>query len=97
MNTANELNNLVADVEDLIGRVGDAADPELRRIRDNLKDSVAAAKQTVAESSGIARRQLTQWADRADKLVRVRPWQAAGIAAAVGVALGLLAGRRADG
>jgi ElaB/YqjD/DUF883 family membrane-anchored ribosome-binding protein len=89
-----EVHNLIADVEDLIDRVGDAADPELRRLRAKVADAVNTAKKSIAEGVGQVQGQANQALEAGDRYVRNQPWEAIGIAALAGLAVGFLVARR---
>jgi ElaB/YqjD/DUF883 family membrane-anchored ribosome-binding protein len=94
-NTASgELKNLIADVEDLVGRIGNLKDADVSRVRSKVENALAAAKQSLASGTETARRQARKVASTADDYVRESPWQAIGIAALAGVAIGYLLGRR---
>jgi ElaB protein len=85
-----EVQNLIADVEDLIDRVGEAADPEVRRLRAKVADAVSSAKQSIAAGAEQVQRQAMDAFDAGDRYVRNQPWEAIGIAALAGVAVGFL-------
>ena len=89
-----EVHNLIADVEDLIDRVGDAADPELRRLRSKVAAAVTTAKKSIAEGVGQVQGQANQALEAGDRYVRNQPWEAIGIAAIAGLAVGFLVARR---
>ena len=59
-----------------------------------LKDALSSATQAVAAGTDTVRRRVQQVAGRTDEFVHIKPWQAVGVAALVGVSLGFLAGRR---
>ncbi|MGA2776487.1 MAG: DUF883 family protein [Steroidobacteraceae bacterium] len=92
---ASELKNLIADVEDLVNRVANLKDADVVRIRGRVEHALASAKQSIASGTESVRYQARRVASTADGYVRESPWQALGIAALVGVAIGLLASRRA--
>jgi ElaB/YqjD/DUF883 family membrane-anchored ribosome-binding protein len=58
---------------------------------------VAEAKAALLEGTADLRTQASDAAAVADDYVHERPWAAIGIAAAVGLAIGLLAGSRRGG
>lgn len=89
-----EINNLMADVEDLVSRVADVKDPELARIRSKVQAALISTRDSLVTSAQTVRRQVRQAAETTDDYVRTSPWQAAGIAALVGAALGYVVGRR---
>jgi ElaB/YqjD/DUF883 family membrane-anchored ribosome-binding protein len=81
---------LVADVEELIRCVGDAADPELARLRAKVQAAISGVQQAIA----TGKERVQQRAEDADEYVHENPWQVVGLAALVGVAVGFLLGRR---
>ncbi len=91
---SDEVQNLIADVEDLIDRVGEAADPEMRRLRAKVAAAVASTKSSLADGAEVVQRQARETFEAGDRYVHSRPWEAIGIAAIAGLAVGFLASRR---
>jgi ElaB/YqjD/DUF883 family membrane-anchored ribosome-binding protein len=91
---ATELKNLIADVEDLVARIGNLKDADVSRVRSKVETALASAKQSLASGTDSARRQVRKVAGTADQYVRESPWQALGIAALAGVGIGFLLSRR---
>lgn len=91
---SDEVQNLIADVEDLIDRVSDAADPEVKRLRSKVAAAVASTKKTIASGADQVQRQAKEAFDVSDRYVRNQPWEAIGIAALAGVAVGFLLSSR---
>jgi ElaB/YqjD/DUF883 family membrane-anchored ribosome-binding protein len=89
-----EVRKLIADVEELLRRVGDAADPELARLRAKLESTVATTKKAISDGTEQVQRQAKEAFEASDRYVRDQPWEAIGIAAIAGLAIGLLVGRR---
>jgi ElaB/YqjD/DUF883 family membrane-anchored ribosome-binding protein len=89
-----EVQNLIADVEDLLNRVGDAADPEVRRLRAKVAAAVATTRQSIADGTEQVQRQAKQALEAGDRYVHNQPWEAIGIAALAGIAVGFLVSRR---
>jgi len=85
---------VVADAEALLkataGQGGEAMAGVRAKVTESL--SVAKAKLTDAEAAVVARTKAA--AKATDEYVHGHPWQAIGIAASVGVVIGLLIGRR---
>jgi len=85
---------VVADAEALLkataGQGGEAMAGVRAKVSESL--SVAKAKLTDAEAAVMARTKAA--AKATDEYVHGHPWQAIGIAASVGVVIGLLIGRR---
>ena len=89
-----EVSNLIADVQDLLGRVGHLADPEIASLRTRVEQGIAATKQTLADGSARVQRTARQAISAGDGYVRDQPWQSVGIAAAAGLVVGFLVARR---
>ena len=89
-----EIKNLMADVEDLVSRVADVRDPDLARIRAKVQAALASTRDSLLTGAETVRRQARQVAQTTDDYVRASPWQALGIAAVAGAALGYVIGRR---
>jgi ElaB/YqjD/DUF883 family membrane-anchored ribosome-binding protein len=91
---ASEIQNLIADVEDLIGRISNLKDADVARVRNKVEQALASAKESIAAGTDTVRQQARRVASTADDYVRESPWQALGIAALAGVAIGFLVTRR---
>ena len=89
-----EVNNLMADVQDLLGRVAHVADPEIARLRTKVERGMTAAKKVLQDGTDQVERHAKNAISAGDSYVRDQPWQAAGIAAVVGLMVGILAARR---
>jgi ElaB/YqjD/DUF883 family membrane-anchored ribosome-binding protein len=89
-----EIKNLIADVEDLMGRIADLKDADVVRVRGKVQRAVDATKQSLADGADTLRQHAQDAASTADDYVRQSPWQAVGIAALVGAVVGILATRR---
>jgi ElaB/YqjD/DUF883 family membrane-anchored ribosome-binding protein len=61
-----------------------------------VKIALGAAKSALADSASQVRDQARQLTKTTDSYVRDNPWQVVGIAAVVGVVLGVLMSRRSD-
>lgn len=91
---SSEIKNLIADVEDLMARIGDLKDADVARVRGKVQRAVEATKQSLADGADTIRQHAQNVASTADDYVRDSPWQAIGIAALVGAVVGILATRR---
>jgi ElaB/YqjD/DUF883 family membrane-anchored ribosome-binding protein len=85
---------VVADAEALLKATAGQGGEAMTEVRAKVGESLAAAKAKLsdAEAALIARTKAA--AKATDEYVHVHPWQAIGIAASVGVVVGLLIGRR---
>jgi ElaB/YqjD/DUF883 family membrane-anchored ribosome-binding protein len=89
-----EVNDLIADVQDLLSRLAHVADPEIARLRFKVSQGVAAAKRTLADGTDQVQQHAKRAMSASDGYVRDQPWQAIGIAAAAGLVVGFLVARR---
>jgi ElaB/YqjD/DUF883 family membrane-anchored ribosome-binding protein len=88
------VNNFLDSVEDLTNALKDVDSPEIARVRAKVKLALAAAKSAAADTVSQIRTQAQDVGVRTDTFVRNNPWQVIGIAAVVGLAVGILASRR---
>lgn len=91
---ADEVRNLIADVEDLIARLADLNDADVATMRSKVMATVESAKDTLADGAEVLRRQAEKAIGGADGYVRESPWAAVGLAALVGAVVGILVARR---
>jgi len=73
---------------------GNLEDPDIARLRARVAETLATAKRSVSDGAEQVKRHAKEVARVSDTYVRNQPWQAAGIAAAVGVLIGVLVARR---
>ena len=92
--TGQEVSNLMADVQDLLGRLAHVADPDVIRVRAKVASALSTAKATIARGSERVQRQAKDAINAGDSYVHDQPWQAIGIAAAAGLVVGFLISRR---
>jgi len=93
-NDAREVRTLLADVQDLIGRVAHVADPEIARLRTRIEGGVAKTRKALADGTDQVQRQAKAAMATSDRYVHEQPWQSIGIAAVGGLLVGFLLGRR---
>lgn len=89
-----ELRQLMEDVEELIRRVGDAADPELEHLRSKVQVAITSAKEAIDSRTEWPRQRAREAVAAGAAYVHEQPWQAVGIAGLVGIAVGFLVARR---
>jgi ElaB/YqjD/DUF883 family membrane-anchored ribosome-binding protein len=89
-----EWQKLVADVEDLVKKVANVDDKEVAEIRSKVEHTLAKAKSAADEGIAAVRDRAGEVSDATDDYVRDNPWAAIGIAAAIGIVIGFVAGRR---
>jgi ElaB/YqjD/DUF883 family membrane-anchored ribosome-binding protein len=91
---SDEWHKLVADVEDLVKKVANVDDAEIAEIRSKVESTLARAKTTATEGIAAVRGRAEDASDATDEYIHENPWAAVGIAAAVGIIIGFIAGRR---
>lgn len=84
------------NVDDLTKAIKDVEAPEIARVRAKVKMAMAAAKSAITDGAAQVRGQAQQVTRTTDGYVRDNPWQVVGIAAVVGIALGMMMTRRSD-
>lgn len=91
---ARDFKAVVADAEALIEATANQGDEKLIEIRAKAEESVRLAKATLAEMQTAMMAKSKEAADAVDIYVHESPWQSIGIAAGVGMAVGLMLSRR---
>jgi ElaB/YqjD/DUF883 family membrane-anchored ribosome-binding protein len=89
-NRNDDFKQLFDSVEDLIKRVADIDSSEIQKIRAKARIALMAARSAVEDGAAQLRDQAMQVAATTDDYVHVYPWQTVGVAALLGVAMGLL-------
>ncbi len=89
-----DLRAVMADAEALIGATTGDLGARAQEARAQVADSVAKAQASLEDLETQLQARAKVLVDDAASFVRENPWQSIGIAAAVGVALGVLLGRR---
>jgi ElaB/YqjD/DUF883 family membrane-anchored ribosome-binding protein len=90
------INSFIENVEDLTHALRDVETPEIARVKAKVKIALTAAKSALTDSAAQVRSQARQVRENTDIYVRDNPWQVVGIAALIGIAVGILASRRAN-
>ena len=85
---------VVADAEELLRATASQAGEKVAVARERIQDSLHQAKVKLAEAEDIIVQKSRQAARATDDYVHENPWQAVSAAAAVGLVIGLLIGRR---
>jgi ElaB/YqjD/DUF883 family membrane-anchored ribosome-binding protein len=89
-----DLTAVIRDAESLLRATAAQTGDKVEEIRARAQESVRAAKARLATIEDQALEQARALAGDADDYVRDNPWQAVGIAAGIGLVLGLLMSRR---
>ena len=89
-----DLRAVVADAEALVSATAGDASDRAKTARQRAADSVETARARLAELEADLKRRAKAAKDDATHYVQDNPWQSVGVAAAIGVVLGVLLGRR---
>ena len=89
-----DLKLVVSDAEELLRATASQAGEKVSAARERIQASLASAKVKLNEAERVAVERAKEAAKQTDEYVHEHPWRAVGIAAGVGLLLGLLIGRR---
>jgi len=89
-----DLKVVVADAEELLRATASQAGEKVSAARERIQASLAAAKIKLSDAERAALEKAKEAAKITDEYVHDHPWHAVGIAAGIGLVLGLLIGRR---
>ena len=85
---------LVRDTEKLLADTANLAGDQADELRGQINQSLLRARDSLQQTQETVRVRGEAALGNAEEYVRENPWQAVGIAAGVGLFVGLLAGRR---
>ena len=85
---------VVADAEALLKATAGQGGEAMTAVRAKVEASLAVAKAKMADAQAALLVRTRAAAKATDEYVHVHPWQAIGVAASVGMVIGLLIGRR---
>ncbi len=78
-----DLKAVIDDAEELLRATADQAGPKVREVRERAEESLATAREHLKDAGA-----------EIDSQVRANPWAAVGIAAGVGLIVGILLSRK---
>jgi ElaB/YqjD/DUF883 family membrane-anchored ribosome-binding protein len=93
-NLIGDFKALMADAEELIKATAGHEDGSLGVIRSKALDTLNNAKESLSSVEGTMTDKAKVVAERTDEFVHRNPWEAIGVAAGLGLLIGLLIGRR---
>jgi ElaB/YqjD/DUF883 family membrane-anchored ribosome-binding protein len=91
---AEDLKIVIADAEELLRATASQAGEKVSAAREKIQDSLHQAKVKLAEVEDILIDKGKEAARATDEYVHDHPWKAVGIAAGVGLIIGMLISRR---
>jgi ElaB/YqjD/DUF883 family membrane-anchored ribosome-binding protein len=89
-----DMKAVIADAEDLMHATANQAGEKVTAARARAQESLRAAKEELRRLEEIAEDRARAAVKATDEYVHQNPWQSVGIAAAIGVVIGMLIGRR---
>jgi len=89
-----DLQTLVADAESILLTTADDASDKAAETRARIRATLTEAREQIERIEEKVMFEAKVAAREADRFVRDRPWQAVGIAAAVGLVIGVLVSRK---
>jgi ElaB/YqjD/DUF883 family membrane-anchored ribosome-binding protein len=85
---------MVADAEALLKATASQGGDELAEVRAKVEESIRAVKVRMADEQAVLMAKTKDAAKATDVYVHDHPWAAVGVAAGVGLVVGLLSNRR---
>ena len=89
-----DLKTVVVDAEDLLKATASQGGEQIARIRTRAEESLRVARVRIKDMTQAAEVQAREAAGEEHRQVHHNPWTAVGVAAGVGVLIGLLLGRK---
>jgi ElaB/YqjD/DUF883 family membrane-anchored ribosome-binding protein len=86
---SDELRAFIADVEELLKKVAHVSDADIARVRNKVSAALTDVRRVASETADGVRDRARVALDATDDYVRDRPWTAVGVAAALGVLVGI--------
>ena len=93
-NLTSDFRAVMDDIDSLMTATTNKADSEVKALRARIQDRLSGAKEKLLDAQHEAIQRAKDAAVATDDYVHANPWQAIGAAAAIGLALGVLIGRR---
>lgn len=89
-----DLKVVVADAEELLRATASQAGERAAVARERIERSLERAKVKLAEVESVVSEKTREMAHATDQYVHENPWRAVGVAAGIGLIIGLLISRR---
>ena len=88
------LRRVISDAEDLLAATAGQTDSRVNELRDRARENLNVAREKLADADAAVRARARQAATATDEYVHDNPWSSIGAAAALGILIGVLLGRR---
>jgi ElaB/YqjD/DUF883 family membrane-anchored ribosome-binding protein len=89
-----DIKSVISDAEDVLNATADQAGDKVASLRARIQSRLGDAKVRLVEAEALLVAKSKAAARATDAYVHESPWQAVGIAAGVGLLVGLVLGRR---
>jgi ElaB/YqjD/DUF883 family membrane-anchored ribosome-binding protein len=89
-----DLKTVLSDMDEYLRATASQTGEKIGAIRERLQDHMHKAKDRLADTKEIVVDKTKEAAKATDEYVHDNPWRAVGIAAGVGLIIGMLIGRR---
>ncbi len=89
-----DMKSAIADAEDMLHATADQTGDKIANMRARIQDRLKAARVRLADAEATLIAKTRAAARATDAYVHESPWTAVGIAAGVGLVLGVILGRR---
>lgn len=89
-----DLRTVITDAEELLRMTADEAGESAAGLRARVKDRMNQAKDELVRMQDAAVAKAQEVGDAADEFVHENPWKSIGIAAGIGLVVGMLVSRR---
>ena len=88
------LRRVISDAEDLLAATAGQTDSRVNDLRARARENLNVAREKLADADAAVRARARQAATAMDEYVHDNPWSSIGAAAALGILIGVLLGRR---
>ena len=85
---------VMADADELLRATANLAGDKVTELRGKIQSNLANARTSLADAQAVAVEKAREVGHATDDFVHANPWRSVGIAAGVGLIVGLLIGRR---
>ena len=89
-----DMKSVIADAEDMLHATADQAGEKVASLRARIQERLKGAKLRLSEAETVLVAKTRAAARATDAYVHESPWTAVGVAAGVGLLVGLILGRR---
>jgi ElaB/YqjD/DUF883 family membrane-anchored ribosome-binding protein len=89
-----DMKTVISDAEELLHVTASQAGEKVSAARARAQENLRAAKERLRDAEQLAEDKARAAARAADEYVQDHPWQSVGVAAAIGIVIGMLIARR---